>query len=594
MSRGHRPPDMHRSLLVGCGNRGERHAGALARTDAFEFAAVCDIDADRAEAVAEAHGVSEVYTDLDAALAAVEPTHVSAVFPPTVRLPVYRQILDYGPASLLVEKPLANTRAEADAFAEMAADTATTVTISHQHIYCAESQALRRWVREGRLGEIQRVAATSRGYLLSNGSHMVHFVDWLLEDTAERVRGFAEGPALMDTRHTAEPEGALLAADYGGTRAVFDAGEFAPVVSGEDSRWLETRYDVIGTEGRAEAVLCDHATLQTPDGEERVEASEAATDWFDGDWDKWDYLEGYGTDRLYADHGRVLGGDLAEHPASLSRALAAHHTIEAGLRAAVERRGVDPRTEPAALGTPTERRLRRRLYARRPQVVDARRVGDSLAESVERLAGRGHCTLAVAAAGLDDDAREVLDEHHADVAILTVAADGEVPDAIGRAETVGADTLLVENVGLPETTPAWVDAAHESPVRVAVAPGEPADGDALADLVTRLDVGACLSPPAVLAAGDAPTAALARLGEDAAVLALRDAHPSVSESAVPAAQSVAENEVPGAGGAVDFERLLATAVESAPRAHWLHSLPGERPAVESLERGLRHVGARRP
>ncbi|MFB6217905.1 MAG: Gfo/Idh/MocA family protein, partial [Halobacteriaceae archaeon] len=507
---------MHRSLLVGCGNRGSRHAGTLARREEFEFAAVCDIDRERAEAAAAEHGVPAVFTDLQAALAAVEPTHVSCVFPPSVRLSFYRPVLEYEPDSMVVEKPVANTRREAERFRELAADAATAVTVCHQHIYTAEAAALKRWLDGGRLGEPERVTATSRGYLLSNGSHLVHMVDWLLGATPDRVRGFAEGPELMDERDVAEPEGALLAADYPGTRAYVEAGEYAPPVPGEESRWLETRFDVIGTEGRAEVVLTDHATL-VADGREHVDASAAASDWFgDGEWDRWDYLEGYATDELYAEHARTLDG--GEHPAALGRAVAAQNTIEAGLRAAVEGRGIAPETAPPP-GVPTERRLRAHLYSRRPHVVDAGAFADRpLGEALSALAGRGRHHVAV---GADRADPAVLAEHRMTVPVVAVAADADVERAAGVAADLDAG-LLVEGVGLPAEPPAWL--ASVAGVRVALDPGAPADGDDLADLASlAADTGVCLSPAAVLAAGGSPAGALSRLGGDVAVLSLADA-----------------------------------------------------------------------
>jgi predicted dehydrogenase/sugar phosphate isomerase/epimerase len=588
---------MHRSLLVGCGSRGRRHADALARSDAFELCAVCDIEAERAEAVAEEHGVPAVHTDLGAALDAVAPEHVSAVFPPTVRLPVYRQVLDAAPASMVIEKPVANTRQEACRIADAAADTETTVTVSHQHIYTAEAAALRRWVASGRLGDPERVTATTRGYLLSNGTHLAHMLDWLLGERATRVRGFAEGPELMDARHTAEPEGALLAVEYPGTSAVLDAGEFAPGIEDEASRWLETRVDVVGTEGHAEMVLTDHAALRTPTDAERVDAEDAAGEWFgEGGWEKWEYLEGYATGELYADQARVLAGDLGEHPASIRRAMAAHRTVEAGLRAAVERRGVDPHTEPPALGTPTERRLRRRLYARRQQVVPTGLFGDtSLSVALGVLAEHGSHDVALDAAHAGADLAATLAEYRVDVPVVRVAATGDVARAAELAGQFGAETLVVGTDGVPVES-SWLPAARDADCRVAVDPEEAVTGDALADIAASLEVGVAVSPAAVRAAGDDPVAALGRVGERAAVLYLRDAHPGVGDDAV-AVEDGLDSAVPG-GGSVDFRRLLAAAVESAPRAHWLHSLPtdGLAPGAvgDALDRAHRHVERCRP
>lgn len=579
---------MHRSLLVGCGSRGSRHAGALARREEFEFAAVCDIDRERAGAVADEHDVPRVFEELTTALAAVEPTHVTAVFPPSVRLPVYREVLGAAPASMVVEKPVANTREEARRFRALAAETATTVTVCHQHIYTAEARALKRWLAAGRLGDLRRVTASSRGYVLSNGSHLVHMVNWLLGATPERVRGFVEGPALMQRRTTAEPEGALLAARYpSGVRATVDAGEAAPGVAGEESRWLETRLEVTGTAGRAELTLTDGAELVAADGRERVPARAAATDWFgDREWEKWDYLEGYATDGLYADHARALAGD-GEHPGALDRAVAAQRVIEAGFRSALEGRGVAPAADPPAIGVSTEKRLRRSLSGRRPLVVatapfEAHPCGAVL----DALAADGFTDVALDVAHLGDG--DAVADRPVAVHAVTVAADGPTERAASAAAEFGA-TLVVDGV---TNTAGWSDPVPETVDEVALAPADPTGGDGLAELAATVDADICLSPASVLAAGDAPAGVLDRLGDAVGALLLRDAEPGLTD---PAAGPPA-SAVPGGGGGVDFRALLAAAAD-APGAHWIHRPPTEMdPAAagESLRRTARYIEARRP
>jgi predicted dehydrogenase len=593
---------MYGSLLVGCGNRGGRHAAALARSEAFDLRAVCDLDAERAQATAEAHGVPSVYTDLGAALDAEAPDHVSCVFPPTVRLPVYREVLGAGPRSLVVEKPVANTRREAEQVADLAAESGAVTTVSHQHIYTAELQALKRWLDAGRLGDPERLTVTTRGFLLSMGTHLVHALNWLLSETPERVRGLASGPDRLH-EETAEPEETLLALDYpGGTRAFLDIGDQAPGVEGVDSRWLETRFDVVGSAGRAEATLADGATLSASGDTERVSAADAAAAWFDDrPWDGFDYVEGWATDPLYRDQAAVLAGERERHPAGVGSAVVAHRAIEAGLRAQLEGRGIDPATAPPATGVGTEDRLRRHLVSRRRPAVVTSLLG---ADPFETAADLGCDAVAPDAVRSPGDTADALDRYGLSAPAVVGRGSGEVDGAVALADAVDAGVLVLELP--PDEFPAdelgrALDAAADPDLTVAVDPTGPVT---VADLRAVCDAGArvraCLSPPRLVAAGESPVAALAELGGDVAAVRLWDTEPDVGPGAADADLAAVPDDsgVPGGGGAVDFGRLLETAVGEVPTARWLHWFPpGDRaPAdrVDTLRRAVRFVERSRP
>src|SRR5207244_3962706 len=77
----------YRSVLVGCGGRGQSHArGLLANPDRFELVALCDQDDARLGALAAKLGISRGYADADAMLAAEQPDVLCFATPPAVRL----------------------------------------------------------------------------------------------------------------------------------------------------------------------------------------------------------------------------------------------------------------------------------------------------------------------------------------------------------------------------------------------------------------------------------------------------------------------------------------------------------------------------
>ena len=77
----------YRSVLVGCGGRGQSHAlGLLANPDRFELVALCDQDDARLGALAAKLGISRGYADAEDMLAAERPDVLCFATPPAVRL----------------------------------------------------------------------------------------------------------------------------------------------------------------------------------------------------------------------------------------------------------------------------------------------------------------------------------------------------------------------------------------------------------------------------------------------------------------------------------------------------------------------------
>jgi len=124
------PPDLT-ATVVGCGGAGANHARGYAAIEGATLAAVCDIDGDRAAALADEHDVPW-YEDLDALLAAVDPDVVSVATPeghhhePTVRA------LSAG-AHVFCEKIMAASPADARAMVDAAADAPGVLGVDYNY-----------------------------------------------------------------------------------------------------------------------------------------------------------------------------------------------------------------------------------------------------------------------------------------------------------------------------------------------------------------------------------------------------------------------------------------------------------------------------
>jgi predicted dehydrogenase len=90
-------------LMIGAGGISKRHADVISRIEEIEVAGVCDIDRDRAEALA-ARLESVAYTDMDDALVRSNPDYVVLLTPRTVREPVVERCARAG-LPIFMEKP---------------------------------------------------------------------------------------------------------------------------------------------------------------------------------------------------------------------------------------------------------------------------------------------------------------------------------------------------------------------------------------------------------------------------------------------------------------------------------------------------------
>ena len=143
--------------LVGTGGISNRHITAyLEHPDRVQLKAVCDIDESRAQEFARKAGVEDVYTDLDQMLREADIDAVdNCTFHPQ-HAPVSIAAAEAG-KHVIVEKPMARSVQECrDMIA--AADKAGVTLMVAQHLrHSPEARAVKRFIDEGKLGDILAV-----------------------------------------------------------------------------------------------------------------------------------------------------------------------------------------------------------------------------------------------------------------------------------------------------------------------------------------------------------------------------------------------------------------------------------------------------
>ena len=141
------------------------HLRAWKKVSAASLVAVCDPSVDRARGRATGFGIPAVYADLDEMLAREALDAVDIAAPTDLHVDLVRRATAQG-VSVLCQKPLAATYAEAAALAEDIGDR-VRVMVHENWRFRPHYRTIRLWLNQGRLGRIQEMTliATSSGLL---------------------------------------------------------------------------------------------------------------------------------------------------------------------------------------------------------------------------------------------------------------------------------------------------------------------------------------------------------------------------------------------------------------------------------------------
>ncbi|GAB4522341.1 MAG: Gfo/Idh/MocA family oxidoreductase [Anaerolineae bacterium] len=156
--------DRLRVGIIGCGV-GRAHARGYARHPRAEIVAVADINPDRCRRITDEIPVPRVYTRYEEMLACDDIDAVSIALPNFLHAPAAIAALEAG-KHVLIEKPLAMTAEEGKAMVDAARRTGRKLMICFNYRFRGDSQAVKRQVEAGTLGEVYYTRA---GWLRQTG-----------------------------------------------------------------------------------------------------------------------------------------------------------------------------------------------------------------------------------------------------------------------------------------------------------------------------------------------------------------------------------------------------------------------------------------
>ncbi len=194
---------MIRVGMVGLGLISAAHGhGYELEKDAVEVAAVCDKADDLAEVRAKVIGC-KAYVDYDAFLADPTVDVVDLMVPHHLHYEMARAALEAG-KHVLVEKPLANSSAEASDLLELAMSKGLVISVAENTRFVAAYLALQKILEDGRIGDVRLIrtfiagsevvrlsdptlwkgsrTGAGGGTIMDAGAHSFYLLRWLFGD----------------------------------------------------------------------------------------------------------------------------------------------------------------------------------------------------------------------------------------------------------------------------------------------------------------------------------------------------------------------------------------------------------------------------
>jgi UDP-N-acetyl-2-amino-2-deoxyglucuronate dehydrogenase len=271
-----------RTAVIGCGDISALHLAAIGTVPDAELVAVCDIDAGRLATAATACGVPG-FLDAEELFATARPDVVHICTPHNTHSALAIAALERG-ISVVLEKPLAHTRAEGERVVAAAAASGAKIAVCFQNRYNQPVQRMRELLDSGALGAIRGAAATviwhrtadyyadrpwrgtwaggGGGLLMNQAIHTLDLVQWLVGDVVGASGAVATRSLPIDVEDMAE----LVLTHASGVRSTFYA-TLANAWNAPVTVDIETENALLSLRGALTVTYADGSVEVTPERE---------------------------------------------------------------------------------------------------------------------------------------------------------------------------------------------------------------------------------------------------------------------------------------------------------------------------------------
>lgn len=235
-----------RAAVVGC-RMGSFHAKAMAQLPDYEVVAVCDIDEERAQQLADELGAASPFVSYAQMLRETKPDVIAIATPTALHAEQTFTAIEFGVKGICCEKPMATNLADARKMVDLCRKKGIPLIVNHQRRMGSEMVMARRLIEQGAIGEVFLIRAHCGGDFLTDGTHAVDSALWLLGDPeVEWVTGHIEIPEEPRWRygHLVESAAISVFQTFNGVRVEIFCGE------ARDRLRPYQDYEVFGSKGR--------------------------------------------------------------------------------------------------------------------------------------------------------------------------------------------------------------------------------------------------------------------------------------------------------------------------------------------------------
>ncbi len=178
-----------RAAVVGC-RMGGAHASAIAKSGELELVALCDLNRETAQQVAEKTGNPPIYTDYEKMLEEVKPDVVSIATPNVLHCSMTLKAVEAGVKGIYCEKPIAVSMGETMKMYKACQEKGVALAVGHQRRMSTPYRTMRKLIENGAIGDVYLIRGICAGDFLSDGTHTVDSIFYLTGNAdAEWVLG---------------------------------------------------------------------------------------------------------------------------------------------------------------------------------------------------------------------------------------------------------------------------------------------------------------------------------------------------------------------------------------------------------------------
>lgn len=255
---------MVRVGVIGTGEMGRHHVRVYSEMKNVRLIGISDVDRERVESLAAKYNTT-AYTDFEELLKQ-DLDAVSIAVPTTLHKEIALVAIESG-ASILIEKPIADTVSNADIIIEKAKEKGVKLMVGHIERFSPTIMALKKYIDKEEFGKIVSISATrvgpfeprirDVGIIMDLGVHDIDLMSYLYSEKIREV--YASAGSVI---HQFE--------DYASIMLHFNNGNTGMI----KTNWLTPhkirRLEVTGTKGIAYANNIQ-STLQVYNGKPEVE-----------------------------------------------------------------------------------------------------------------------------------------------------------------------------------------------------------------------------------------------------------------------------------------------------------------------------------